>query len=197
MSLSGQARRNVREHLPLEVAAAAMETIEGSIAVNPYRAGKPLDEPFDGFYSARRGTYRIVYRIDEAKHQVEIYSIRQCRVMRRRRSEYYPGAWRIERLVRAHHNGPRRAATSRPDVAVSLSGQARRNVREHPLLRAVAAINNRGVHRCEPLSGRRLDEPFDGFTGQARHSMTAHRIDCAKHQVEIYSIRHRRDAYRT
>ena len=71
VSLSGQARRNIREHLPLEVAAAAMETIEGSIAVNPYRAGKPLDEPFDGFYSARRGTYRIVYRIDEAKRLVE------------------------------------------------------------------------------------------------------------------------------
>src|SRR5271169_4559052 len=51
----------------------------GSIAVNPYRAGKPLDEPFDGFYSARRGTYRIVYRIDEAKHLVEIYSIRHRR----------------------------------------------------------------------------------------------------------------------
>ena len=44
-----------------------------------YRAGKPLDEPFDGFYSARRGTYRIVYRIDEAKRLVEIYSIRHRR----------------------------------------------------------------------------------------------------------------------
>ena len=32
--LSGQARRNIRENLPLEVALAAMETIEGSIAVN-------------------------------------------------------------------------------------------------------------------------------------------------------------------
>jgi mRNA interferase RelE/StbE len=75
----GQARRNVRGHLPLEVAAAAMETIEGSIAVNPYRAGRALDEPFDGYYSARRGTYRIVYRIDEAKHLVEIHSIRHRR----------------------------------------------------------------------------------------------------------------------
>jgi mRNA-degrading endonuclease RelE of RelBE toxin-antitoxin system len=36
-------------------------------------------EPFDGYYSARRGTYRIIYRIDEAKHQVEIYSIRHRR----------------------------------------------------------------------------------------------------------------------
>ena len=41
-----------------------METIEGSIAVGPYRAGKPLDELFDGFYSARRGTSRTAYRID-------------------------------------------------------------------------------------------------------------------------------------
>jgi mRNA interferase RelE/StbE len=79
VTLSGQARRNIRENLPLEVALAAMETIEGSIAVNPYRAGKPLDEPFDGYYSARRGTYRIIYRIDDAKHQVEIRSIRHRR----------------------------------------------------------------------------------------------------------------------
>lgn len=77
--LSGQARRNLRENLPLEVALAAMETMDGSIAVNPHRAGKPLDEPFDGYHSARRGTYRIIYRIDEAKHQVEIHSIRHRR----------------------------------------------------------------------------------------------------------------------
>jgi mRNA interferase RelE/StbE len=77
--LSAQARRNIRENLPLEVALAAMETIEGAIAANPYRVGKPLDEPFDGYYSARRGTYRIIYRIDEAKHQEEIYSIRHRR----------------------------------------------------------------------------------------------------------------------
>lgn len=75
VTLSRQARRNVHENLPLEVAAAAIETIEGSITVNPYRAGKP----FDGYYSARRGTYRIVYRIDEAKHQVEVHAIRHRR----------------------------------------------------------------------------------------------------------------------
>lgn len=79
VELSAQARRNINENLPLEVAAAAMETIDGSIAVNPYRAGKPLNEPFDGYYSARRGTYRIVHRINEAKHQVEIHSIRHRR----------------------------------------------------------------------------------------------------------------------
>lgn len=76
---SRQARRNLHEDLPLEVAIAATETIQRAIAVNPYRVGKPLDEPFDGFHSARRGTYRIIYRINEAKRVVEIHSIRHRR----------------------------------------------------------------------------------------------------------------------
>jgi mRNA interferase RelE/StbE len=76
---SRQARRNLHEDLPLEVAIAATETIQHAIAVNPYRVGKPLDEPFDGYHSARRGTYRVIYRIDEAKRVVEIHSIRHRR----------------------------------------------------------------------------------------------------------------------
>ncbi|HEY7012527.1 MAG TPA: hypothetical protein VH480_07225, partial [Streptosporangiaceae bacterium] len=67
---SRQARHNLHENLPLDVAAAAaaMETIDGPLATSPHRAGKPLDEPFDGYHSARRGTYRIIYRINEDKH---------------------------------------------------------------------------------------------------------------------------------
>lgn len=77
--LSRQARRNLQENLPLDVALAAMETIEGPIAPNPHRVGKPLDEPFDGYHSARRGTYRVIYRINEEKRTVEIHSIRHRR----------------------------------------------------------------------------------------------------------------------
>lgn len=77
--LSRQARRNLSEDLPLDVAIAATETIQRAIAVNPARVGKPLDEPFDGYYSDRRGTYRIIHRIDEAKRVVEIHSIRHRR----------------------------------------------------------------------------------------------------------------------
>jgi len=77
--LSRQARRNLSENLPLDVAIAATETIQNAISVNPARVGKPLDEPFDVYYSARRGTYRIIYRIDEAKRVVEIHSIRHRR----------------------------------------------------------------------------------------------------------------------
>jgi len=56
-----------------------METITNAIATNPHRVGKPLEKPYDGFLSARRGTYRIMYRINEAKHLVEIHSIRHRR----------------------------------------------------------------------------------------------------------------------
>jgi mRNA interferase RelE/StbE len=76
---SKHARRNLHENLPLEVAAAAMETIDGPLTTSPHRVGKPLDEPFDGYYSARRGTYRIIHRINDDKHTVEIYSIRHRR----------------------------------------------------------------------------------------------------------------------
>ncbi|WP_035841370.1 type II toxin-antitoxin system RelE family toxin [Kitasatospora azatica] len=73
------ARCALAEELPEEVAAAAYETITGAIAVNPHRVGKPLDEPYDGLYSARRGTYRILYEINEAKHTVEIIAVRHRR----------------------------------------------------------------------------------------------------------------------
>lgn len=81
---SRQARRNLHENLPLDVAAAAIETIDGPLTINPHPAGKhpagkPLDEPFDGYHSARRGTYRIIYRINEDKRTVEIHSIRHRR----------------------------------------------------------------------------------------------------------------------
>jgi mRNA interferase RelE/StbE len=76
---SRQARRNLHENLPLDVAAAAMETIDGPLTTNPHRVGRPLEEPFDGYHSARRGTYRIIYRINEDKHAVEIHSIRHRR----------------------------------------------------------------------------------------------------------------------
>ncbi len=74
--LSRQARRNLSEHLPLDVAIAATETIQHAAAIDPSRVNKPLNGPFDGYYSARRGTYRVIYRIDEAKRVVEIHSIR-------------------------------------------------------------------------------------------------------------------------
>lgn len=70
------ARRALAHDLPEQVAAAAYELITGSRAANPHRVGKPLEEPYAGLHSARRGTYRVLYRIDSSKHVVEIHSIR-------------------------------------------------------------------------------------------------------------------------
>ncbi len=76
------ARRAIAERLPETVAAAVLEFCEAALAVNPHRVGRPLFGPLAGCYGARRGTYRIVYRIDEntrtvyvldVDHRAEIY----------------------------------------------------------------------------------------------------------------------------
>lgn len=51
------------------------EFISGPLRENPQRSGKPLVAPFQGDWSARRGHYRVRYRIDEDKHQVVIIDI--------------------------------------------------------------------------------------------------------------------------
>lgn len=74
--LTPPARRALAEALPPSVAAAAWELISGALAADPWRVGKPLHEPYESLHSARRGTYRILYKIDEGKHAIEIRSIR-------------------------------------------------------------------------------------------------------------------------
>jgi mRNA interferase RelE/StbE len=74
--LTPSARRALEEILPVGVAAAAWELISGALAMEPWRVGKPLHGPYEGLHSARRGTYRIVHRIDEGKHATEIRAIK-------------------------------------------------------------------------------------------------------------------------
>jgi ParE-like toxin of type II ParDE toxin-antitoxin system len=45
------------------------------LALSPRRVGKPLFGPLAGCHGARRGTYRVVYRIDEQAHVVEVLDI--------------------------------------------------------------------------------------------------------------------------
>lgn len=71
--------RAVRSGLPEGVAAAVIELITGALVENPRRVGKPLPEPLTGIYSARRGTYRVLYRIDEARREVIILGIQHRR----------------------------------------------------------------------------------------------------------------------
>ena len=57
------ARRALEEELPEKIAAAAFEFIVGALRENPRRVGKPLREPLAPLYAARRGEYRVLYRI--------------------------------------------------------------------------------------------------------------------------------------
>jgi mRNA interferase RelE/StbE len=69
------ARRAIAERLPESVAAAVLEFCEAALAVNPYRVGKPLFGPLSGCHGARRGTYRVVYRIDESSRIVHVLDV--------------------------------------------------------------------------------------------------------------------------
>jgi mRNA-degrading endonuclease RelE of RelBE toxin-antitoxin system len=69
------ARRHLSEDLPEAVAFAAHEFLIGPLLDNPHRVGKQLMPPLDDRYSARRGTYRILYRIDDATKSVTVLAV--------------------------------------------------------------------------------------------------------------------------
>lgn len=75
LSLSRGARRALAETLPESVAAAVWEFVNGPLLDNPHRVGKRLRFELDGYWSARRGQYRVVYRIDENEVTVEVIRI--------------------------------------------------------------------------------------------------------------------------
>ena len=68
-------RRQLSEELPEAVASAAFEFIVGPLLDNPHRAGKRLRPPLDDRHSARRGTYRVLYRIDEERRRVNFVGV--------------------------------------------------------------------------------------------------------------------------
>ena len=69
------AARQLTKHLPEPVAAACVEFLYGPLAENPYRVGAPLRKPFEGYWRARRGEYRVRYTIDESTHIVKVVDI--------------------------------------------------------------------------------------------------------------------------
>jgi len=61
--------------LPEKVAVAVVEFIYGGLAANPPRVGRALHLELSGLHSARRGDFRVIYRIDEARRRVTITAI--------------------------------------------------------------------------------------------------------------------------
>ncbi len=79
LSLAPGARRAMTEAppvgLPLSVAMAVGEFITGPLLEKPRVVGKPLTKELAGYHSARRGAYRVVYRIDDQARTVHVVRI--------------------------------------------------------------------------------------------------------------------------
>jgi mRNA-degrading endonuclease RelE of RelBE toxin-antitoxin system len=69
------AARQLTEQLPEAVAAACVEFLYGPLAENPHRVGAALRKPFEGYWRARRGEYRVRYIIEESTHTVRVLDI--------------------------------------------------------------------------------------------------------------------------
>jgi mRNA-degrading endonuclease RelE of RelBE toxin-antitoxin system len=69
------ARRQLAERLPEAVAFAAHEFIVGVLLANPHRVGKRLQPPLADRHGAHRGTYRVIYRIDDEQHTVTVVDV--------------------------------------------------------------------------------------------------------------------------
>ncbi|MGW5453575.1 type II toxin-antitoxin system RelE family toxin [Nocardia sp. NPDC003979] len=72
-------RRMLTEKLPENVAIAAYEFMTGPLIDNPYRVGKRLQPPLDDRFCARRGTYRVIYRVDDKRKLVTVVDVNHRR----------------------------------------------------------------------------------------------------------------------
>lgn len=75
LRLSAAARRALEHELPEAVASAVWEFINGPLLDQPHRVGKPLRFGLEGLHAARRGQYRVVYRILEDEVVVDVIRI--------------------------------------------------------------------------------------------------------------------------
>jgi mRNA interferase RelE/StbE len=78
LCLSRSARRSLEQDLPEAVAAAVWKFVSGDLLVNPFRVGRTLRFNLEGYYSARRGMYRVIYRILDDEVLVEVIKISHC-----------------------------------------------------------------------------------------------------------------------
>ncbi len=68
-------KKELAEQLPESVAFAVYEFIIGPLLDNPHRVGKQLGPPLHDRHRARRGTYRVICRIDDERQQVTVVGV--------------------------------------------------------------------------------------------------------------------------
>lgn len=77
--LTAPARRALADRLPADVAAAVIDFLTSALVREPRRVGKPLRDQLGGIWSARRGTYRVLYRVVEQPREVVVLRIEHRR----------------------------------------------------------------------------------------------------------------------
>jgi mRNA interferase RelE/StbE len=76
LQVTRPAARALAGYLPEKIAAAVYEFITTALVENPRHVGKRLLlPPFEGTWSARRGTYRVLYEIDDDNLVVTVTAI--------------------------------------------------------------------------------------------------------------------------
>ena len=68
-------RRALSKSPPEAVAAAACEFITGPLLLDPHQIGKRLLPPMDDRFCARRGAYRVIYRLDDKTRVVTVADV--------------------------------------------------------------------------------------------------------------------------
>ncbi|MCU4185470.1 type II toxin-antitoxin system RelE/ParE family toxin [Acidiferrimicrobium sp. IK] len=72
--ISARAERDLL-HLPKKIGAACLDFIFGPLAGEPHRLGGMLSGQLTGLLSARRGSYRIIYSVDDELLRIDVVHI--------------------------------------------------------------------------------------------------------------------------
>lgn len=83
--LTPPARRTLSDRLPEAVAAAVIDFLTTTLVEQPRRVGKPPRGELTGLWSARRGTYRVLYRVHDNPAEVVVVRIEHRRDVYRAR----------------------------------------------------------------------------------------------------------------
>lgn len=76
LRITRPAARALAGRIPEKVATAVYEFLTSVLVGDPHRVGKQLLlPPYQGTWSARRGTYRVLYEIDDEQRLVTVTAV--------------------------------------------------------------------------------------------------------------------------
>jgi mRNA-degrading endonuclease RelE of RelBE toxin-antitoxin system len=73
--VASPAARAISDQLSEAVRAAVIDFITGALIEDPHRVGRMLRNELAGIHSARRGSYRVLYRIDDSVRSVTVLRV--------------------------------------------------------------------------------------------------------------------------